>query len=175
MVIWLPKCPIRSLARPIGGGFRVVFFSLPQPKKKKRKEGAAVAPPSPRRRRRRTSSGHHRETKSAEPPVPSGAVRRKTLIPFRLIWGRRSEEEGGPSGEDCRRGPYPLRRRSARSISADEPLLGGGNSGAIAGVEGQRRGRRGPAEGLPASVDDRQPSGVGLGLRIVTLGWVQEQ
>ena len=44
----------------------------------------------------------------------------------------------------------------------------------IAG-EDQEEEKRGPAEGLPASVDGRQPSGVGLGLRTVTLGRVQEQ
>ena len=44
----------------------------------------------------------------------------------------------------------------------------------IAG-EDQEEEKRGPAEGLPASVDGRQPSGVGLGLRTVTLGRVQEE
>ena len=44
----------------------------------------------------------------------------------------------------------------------------------IAG-EGQERREEGLAEGLPASVDGRQPSDIGLGLRTVTLGRVQEE
>ena len=84
------------------------------------------------------------------------------------------EEKEVPSGEDRRRGTHPLRPRSARPTGAGEPSLRVATVELIAG-EGQERRGEGLAEGLPASADGRQPSGVGLGLSTVTLGRVQEE
>ena len=54
-------------------------------------------------------------------------------------------------------------------------LFEGGDGEPIIGTEAKKEARKGLAEGLPASVDGRQPSGIGLGLHTVTLGRVQEK
>ena len=42
-------------------------------------------------------------------------------------------------------------------------------------MKAKKKRKKRPAEGLTTPVDDRQPSGVGLGLRTVTLDRVQEE
>ena len=54
-------------------------------------------------------------------------------------------------------------------------LFEGGDGEPIIGTEAKKEARKGLAEGLPASVDGRQPSSVGLGSRTVTRGRVQEE
>ena len=155
-------------------------FLLPPAAEEEEEEGAAVSPSRLRRAdavvgppRATVGKLEHWTTGS------SGEVNlKKTLNPktYFFVWnfGGRDKEEGGPSDEDRRRGPYPLRPWSARPTGAGEPSLRVAIVEPIAG-EGQEGKKRGPAEGLPASVDGRQPSGVGLGLRTVTLGRVQEE